>query len=163
MENKSLGALLSDLNHVGVMVSDMDSAVAHYQALGLGPFEPLNISVTDRKVYGKPAPDVENLAMVTEMGPVGLELIQAVAGQSVQREFLDCHGEGINHIAFRVDDIEEATAIMVDEGFEVISSAEAVGGGGIAYFDTDKVGGVQIELLELPPHVDRLSGGAPSG
>ena len=46
--------------------------------------------------------------------------------------------------------------IMREAGFRVISSADTVGGGGYAYFDTDKVGGVQIELFETPPSVDSL-------
>ena len=52
-----------------------------------------------------------------------------------------------------MDDIEEATSIMAEEGFKAISSARFVGGGAMAYFDTDKVGGVQIELLEVQPHI----------
>ncbi len=41
---------------------------------------------------------------------------------------------------------------MVDAGFEVIASSKNEGGGGMVYFDTDKVGGVQIELEQLSPH-----------
>jgi len=55
-----------------------------------------------------------------------------------------------NHICFRVDDIEEATSIMADEGFEPVSSCKFKGGGGMSYFDTDKVGGVLTELVEWP-------------
>ena len=50
-----------------------------------------------------------------------------------------------------VDDIQEAIAVMIQEGFKLISYAKNEGGGGMAYFDTDKVGGVQIELEQLPP------------
>jgi catechol 2,3-dioxygenase-like lactoylglutathione lyase family enzyme len=46
---------------------------------------------------------------------------------------LESHGEGINHIAFIVDDIEEATSIMVEAGFKVISSSKNEGGGGMAF------------------------------
>jgi hypothetical protein len=55
-----------------------------------------------------------------------------------------------NHICFRVDDIEEATSIMADEGFEPVSSCKFKGGGGMSYLDTDKVGGVLTELVEWP-------------
>ena len=88
------------------------------------------------------------------MGPIGIELVQPVSGESVQKEWLERRGEGVNHICFIVDDIDEATAMMVEEGFEVTSSSNNEGGGGMAYFDTDKVGGIAIELEELPPHLN---------
>lgn len=40
----------------------------------------------------------------------------------------------------------------------MISYARNEGGGGMAFFDTNKVGGVLIELEELPPGVDRFYG-----
>lgn len=153
MKKKGIGELLSRFHHVGVLVKNMDEAVEYYQGLGLGPFEPLNLVHLDRKMYGKPATDVKNIGTGTKMGPIGLELVQPVSGESTQKEFLASRGEGINHICFVVDDIEEATSIMVEEGFKVISCSKNEGGGGMAYFDTDKVGGVQIELEEIPPHL----------
>ena len=99
------------------------------------------------------------------MGPIGLELVQPVSGESIQKEYLERHGEGINHIAFVVDDIEEATSMMVEARFKVISCSKNEGGGGMAYFDTDRVGGVQIELEEIPPHLsdDLFWGNATTG
>jgi len=155
MKKKRIGELLSRFHHVGVLVKNLDEAVEYYEALGIGPFEPSNLVHTDRRVYGKPVTDVKNIAKAARMGPIGIELVQPVSGESPQKKFLESRGEGINHIAFIVDDIEEATSIMVEAGFKVISSSKNEGGGGMAYFDTDKVGGVQIELEELPPHLHK--------
>lgn len=162
MKKKRIGELLSRFHHVGVVVKNMDEAVEYYQALGIGPFESLNLVQIDRRVYGKPAPDVKVIAKGAQMGPIGFELVQPVSGKSVQKEFLESRGEGINHIAFLVDDIEEAISIMVEAGYKVVSHAKNAGGGGIAYFDTDKVGGVIIALHELPPGVDRCWGSTTS-
>lgn len=153
MNKKRIGELLSRFHHVGVLVKNLDEAVEYYEALGMGPFEPSNLVHIDRKVYGKPVTDVKNIVKATKMGPIGIELVQPVSGESPQKKFLESRGEGINHIAFIVDDIDEAISIMVEEGFKVISSSKNEGGGGMAFFDTDKVGGVQIELEELPPHL----------
>jgi len=139
------------VDQVGVIVRDMDRAVEYYQALGIGPFESLNVVPADRKVYGKPADDVKNLARVAQMGQLQFELIQPVSGESVQKEFLESKGEGINHLGFFVDDIDKEVAKLVEKGFKVISNGKFVGGGGFAYFDTDKVGGVQFELIQWPP------------
>ena len=154
MKKKTIGELLSKFHHVAVIVKNMDEAVEYYQALGIGPFGPSNLVHIDRKMYGKPVPaDIKNMVKVTKMGPIGIELIQPVSGESLPRKFLESRGEGINHIGFIVDDIEEATAIMVEAGFKVISSSKNEGGGGMAFFDTDRVGGVLIDLEELPPHL----------
>ena len=97
------------------------------------------------------------------MGPIWLELIQPVSGKYIHQEFLERRGEGINHISFIVDDIEEAISIMAESGFQAIVYQKNVGGGGMAFFDTDKVGGFIIELQELPPGVDRYYGSTTSG
>jgi methylmalonyl-CoA/ethylmalonyl-CoA epimerase len=102
-----------------------------------------------REVHGEPS-DLVNYAMGSHISSLEVELVQPVSGESVQKEFLDSKGEGINHLCFQVDDIEEATSIMADEGFEPVSSCKFKGGGGMSYFDTDKVGGVLTELVEWP-------------
>ena len=81
----------SKIDHVGVIVGDIDKAIEYYQALGIGPFESLNLTLTDRKLYGKPADDTKNLVMVTQMGQVQLELIQRLleSGESLPKEFLE--------------------------------------------------------------------------
>ena len=135
---------------IGVLVRDMDKAVKFYESLGIGPFESLNVSATDRKVYGKPADDVKNMVRVAKVGQLQFELIQPVSGQSVQKEALESKGEGINHLGYFVDDIEKETAKLIAMGYKAISTGKFAGGGGFAYFDTDRIGGVQFELIQWP-------------
>ena len=141
----------SRADHVGVVVKDMDKAIEYYESLGIGPFESLNVTSIDRKVYGRPAPDVRNLSSVAQLGSVQFELIQPVSGESIQKEFLEKCGEGINHLGFFVDDLHKEVAELIKKGFEVISSAKFLGGGGFAYFNTNKIGGVIFELIQWPP------------
>ena len=153
MAKKTLADLTLRFHRVGVIVGDIEKAEKYYERLGFGPFKPSTLIHTDRKVHGKPAPDTKNRAQASRLATFGFELISPISGPSVQQEFLEQRGEGINHICFIVDDIEEATEIMVEAGFKPVSTALNEGGGGMAYFDTDKVGGVMIELDELPPHL----------
>ena len=139
------------IGHVGVTVEDMDKAVAHYQSLGIGPFEPLHTTLYDRQFHGKPADDSRVAILVAKIGEVELELAQPVAGESVHREFMEKHGEGISHLGFYVDDLDKEVAELVAKGFEVVTSGKFVGGGGLAYLDTDKEGGVFFELIQFPP------------
>ena len=151
---KTVGDLLTRMHHIGVMVRDVDEAAQYYESLGIGPFIPSTLVHVDRVVRGKPAPDVQNVAKVTRLGPIGFEVVQAISGESLQTEFIERRGEGINHTCFVVDDIQEAIEVMAEAGFSPIAHAKNVGGGGVAYFDTDRVGGVQIEMEQLPPHLD---------
>jgi len=143
----------SKVDQVGVIVKDMDKAIEYYQDLGIGPFKPMGTIAVDRRVYGKPADNVKNLARIAHLGNVELELLQPISGESIQRQSLERHGEGIDHLGFFVDDIDKETARLVEKGFKVISSGKYVGGGGFALFDTDKVGGVLFELVQRPPHL----------
>ena len=150
MSNKGIKEVLSRFHHVGVLVRNMDEAIDYYKGMGFGPFYSPGLIPYDRKLHGKPVTDVANDAQAVHLGPVMFELVQPVSGQSIQQDWLDSKGEGVNHICFAVDDIEEATSIMVEEGYTPMSSCKFEGGGGMAYFDTDRTGGVQIELIEEP-------------
>lgn len=140
----------STVFQIGVIVRDMDQAVAYYESLGIGPFvAPEGTApILDRQVYGKPAPDVKNRISTAQMGAVELELVQPVSGKSVQREFLEKHGEGVNHLAFLVDNLEREIARLGEKGFRVISSGRLANGLVYAYLDTDKIGGIVFELIQ---------------
>lgn len=133
------------------MVRDVQRAAAYYASLGLGPFEPLKLTRIERSVYGRRADDVANKSLVARMGPVQFELLQPVSGASIQKEFLEKRGEGINHLGFLVDDIDKEVEKLAARGFKVISSVKYLGGGGVAYLDTDRIGGVLFELIQWPP------------
>jgi methylmalonyl-CoA/ethylmalonyl-CoA epimerase len=139
----------SVVHQIGVIVKDMDQAVTFYEGLGIGPFESPKgpAPIFDRQVYGQPAPDVKNRISTAQMGPVQLELVQPVSGKSLQMEFLEKHGEGVNHLAFLVRDLDGEVAKLVQKGFRVISSGRTARNA-FAYMDTDKIGGVIFELIQ---------------
>ena len=145
---------LSNVDHVGVVVRDMDKAIEHYQSLGIGPFERLkNMGLAKSEVMGKPIEldAIKIKARIARMGQIGFELIQPVAGESLWKEFLETKGEGINHLGYLVDDIDKRTVGLEKIGYKVLWSARFTRGGGAAYFDTRQVGGVIIELIQWPP------------
>ena len=82
---------------------------------------------------------------------MGLEPIQPVAGESIQKEFLKTKGEGIHYLGFIMDDLDKETTKLVKKGFKVINSTRTAQGHRSAYFDTDKVGSVVFELSQFPP------------
>jgi len=143
MKKSPKGRLFGKLDHVGVVVKNLEKAIAYYQSMGIGPFVPNPSGLaTDRKLYGKPA-NIRVKGAIAQMGPIKFELMQPVKGMSLQREFLLSKGEGINHISFIVENIGKEVAKMEKKGFKVISSGNHPSGS-FAYLDTHKKGGVTI-------------------
>ncbi len=137
----------SNLTQVGVVVRDMDKAVSYLSSLGIGPFKPLADPVLSEKLFrGKPS-DWKVKICVAKIGPVVLELLQPIEGESASKEFLDSKGEGIQHIAFAVDDIDKELARLAKKGVKVLMSGKWKGGG-FAYLETSAIGGVIIELTQ---------------
>ena len=139
-------------HHVGVAIRDIDKTVEYYQSLGIATFEPeilfKSSDFADFTVNGKIPDTIVRLRIrYVQIGPFQLELIQPVEGESPQKESLNRRGDGINHIAFSVDDLDKETNKLVKKGIKIIFSGKRQTGG-FAYFDTRKVGNVIIELIQ---------------
>ena len=141
----------SKLEHLGVIVRDLDKAIRFYESLGIGPFEEMSADVmsglTDKTMYGVSV-DFELRAAVAKMGGVNLELIQPVKDAPLMENFLKTKGEGIHHLGFLVDNLEEETVKLTGKGCRIILSVKLPDGRGAVYLDTGKVGGVVTEFLQ---------------
>ena len=134
---------------VGVVVKDLDQAKAFYERLGVGPFvEGPSAHTLRREIYGVSSPDSTVRGVITQMGNIEFELLQPVAGRTVQGEFLESHGEGVVHICAYSDDIDRDIEELTSLGYEVISEGWLEDGGHFAYFDTREVGGLVLELFQ---------------
>jgi methylmalonyl-CoA/ethylmalonyl-CoA epimerase len=126
-------------SHVGAVVRDVDEAVEYYQSLGIVD------KATDRiTMEGKKA---KLIGRSIHIGPLIIELWQPVRGETAQQEFLNTRGEGVNHIAFHVDDLAKERANLVEKGIPVLFSVKDEEGD-MAYFDARKVGNILIELIQ---------------
>ena len=65
------------------------------------------------------------------VGDSSIELLQDVSGSSSIKKFLDNNGEGIHHIAFEVDDIEQAVAELKEKGIRLIDEKPRAGAHGM--------------------------------
>ena len=88
---------------------------------------------------------------VNNIGPVEIELLQPVSGESPLTEHLRDHGEGLHHVRFRVDDIDQKIPTALDAGFETLLYKRFSPEVAFAYLKTPKeFGGHVIEFLEMP-------------
>ena len=130
------------LHHIAVVVRNIDKAVEYYQSLGIA-------SVGREVVFPESKPKIR--AKFVEIGSVPIEFIQPIEGESSNyKEFLDSKGEGVQHIAFAVDNLDEEMSKLVDKGVSVIvkGKAPAAFGSSTAHFDTRQVGDFAIQLIQ---------------
>ena len=144
---------VSELYQAAIVVRDLEQSIEHYQnTLGIGPWDVIDIDSSDLPVvtyHGRPA-QYKFRAALAMTGPMQLELIQPVEGDSIFRDFLNEHGEGLHHLGhIRVDDLAESIRTLEEAGFHCLQSLAAPGGG-CAYIDMVKTLGFIVELLELP-------------
>jgi methylmalonyl-CoA/ethylmalonyl-CoA epimerase len=127
------------IDHIGVAVKEADAALKLFEGLlGL-------------KVQGsETVPEQKVLTVFLPVGETEIELLEATAADSPIAKFLDKKGEGVQHIAFLVENIEEALAELAAKGVTLIDSKPRPGAGGkkIAFLHPRDTFGVLVELSE---------------
>ena len=129
---------VKNINQVCIVVWDVRKVMENYWSiLGIGPWEVFAWeapSVYARTYHGKPSWARDKIAL-TRVGNVELELCQPVDGDSIYRDFLMEHGEGLHHLNFLVDDVGEAAEIFAKEGFPTLQSGRCADTGAYNYID----------------------------
>lgn len=127
------------IDHLGVAVKSIDAGKNFWtDVLGLR-FEGAE-TVAEQKV-------------TTAFLPVGeseVELLESTAPDGPIAKYLEKKGEGIQHIAFRVENIEAALAELKAKGIQLIDEKPRRGAGGakIAFIHPKAASGVLVELCE---------------
>jgi len=91
--------------------------------------------------------------VTTAFFPVGdteVELLESTAADGPIAKYLEKRGEGVQHIAFRVENIEEALTELKAKGIRLIDEQPRKGAGGakIAFLHPKSTYGVLVELCE---------------
>ena len=149
----SLAFLSAGIAQVGFVVRDLEAVVEQFSKLfGIGPWhfytyaKPL---VKKMSYRGKPA-DYRMRIALSNIGPLRIEFIQPLEGDSVYAEFVRDHGYGIHHLGILVTDmaeaLEQARLEMIMDG----SGFGLDGDGHYAYLDTEALLSTTLELIERP-------------
>lgn len=129
---------LSRVNHLGVIVEDLDAAVEGFRGL-------LGLPLEKTEVYAG-ALDIAFLPC----GDTQVELICPRRDDDPSAEYLREHGPGIQHVAFEVSDLEASLAELGDRGVGVVGEAPRPGADDtvIAFLDPAAFGGILVELCQ---------------
>lgn len=91
--------------------------------------------------------------VTTAFFPVGeseVELLESTSPDGPVAKFIEKRGQGFQHIAFRVENIEEALAELKAKGIRLIDETPRIGAGGarIAFLHPKATNGVLVELCQ---------------
>ncbi len=149
-KEKASWVKLPPFEQLGIVVRDIDKAVGYYEAtFGWGPFSISEISLEGCLYRGKPT-DVRLKMAMAQSGPIEIELIQVLEGESIHSEFLREKGEGLQHIRSTVDNLDDILAEWAKAGIEPVwqHSMPQIGISW-AYVNTGAIGGVMAELIQI--------------
>ncbi len=130
---------ITKIDHLGVAVTDMQAGKSFWSdVLGL-------------QFAG--AETVEEQKVTTGFFPVGeseVELLQSTAPDGPVAKYIEKKGTGMQHIAFCVENIEEALEELKQKGIKLIDEKPRRGAGNkkIAFLHPKATGGVLVELCE---------------
>ncbi len=128
------------LDHIGIAVKDLDSAIKLFKDyLGL------------ELVETEEVPEEKVKVAIFKVGDSYIELLQGLTEDSAISKFIAKKGEGIHHIALRVDNVDELSRELRGKGLKVIyDKARSVAGGKrrINFIHPKSAHGVLIEILE---------------
>jgi methylmalonyl-CoA/ethylmalonyl-CoA epimerase len=131
--------MIQQIDHLGIAVHNLDASIEYYEkALGLhchGREE-----VASQKVK----------TAFFEAGDVHLELLEPTSDDSPIAKFLEKNGEGIHHIAFRVDNIEGQLKQASDAGVRLIHEVPFEGAANklVAFLHPKSTQGVLTEFCQ---------------
>jgi methylmalonyl-CoA/ethylmalonyl-CoA epimerase len=127
------------VDHIGVAVENLDAALAVYSGI-------LGLELKGTEV-------VEEQKVRTAFLPIGgseIELLESTDPEGPIGKFIAAKGQGMQHVAFRVENIDAALSELKAKGVRLIDEKARYGAGGarIAFIHPKATGGVLVELCE---------------
>ena len=132
-------AKITKINHVAIAVPDLDASLSFWRdALGL---------TLD---HVEDVPSQKSMVAFIPCGDSEVELLESTSPDGPIAKFIEKKGEGIQHLAFRVDNLEAALASLKEQGVRMIDEKPRYGAGGasIAFVHPKATGSVLVELSE---------------
>ncbi|SEE19420.1 methylmalonyl-CoA epimerase [Tenacibaculum sp. MAR_2010_89] len=130
---------MNKIEHIGIAVKDLEKSNQLFASL-----------------FGEPHYKVEEVASegvktsFFKSGPNKIELLEATKEDSPIAKFIEKKGEGVHHIAFAVDDIEQEINRLEKEGFTVLNKVPKKGADNklVTFLHPKTTNGVLIELCQ---------------
>jgi methylmalonyl-CoA/ethylmalonyl-CoA epimerase len=132
-------SVLTEIDHVAIAVRDLEGAIAYYR-------DTYGVDVDHREVVESDGVE-EALLKVADSY---VQLLTPVSDESPVAKYLEKRGEGLHHVAYRVDSCADALERVKAAGHKVIDEAPRPGSRGttVAFVHPKTAFGTLIELVE---------------
>jgi methylmalonyl-CoA/ethylmalonyl-CoA epimerase len=133
--------LFTAIDHVGVAVPDLEHAVAWYR-------EHFGMEVVHEEVNEEQGVR-EAMLRVGDSGSC-VQLLAPLSADSPIGRFLERHGPGIQQVAYRVDDVAAASAVLRERGLRLLYDEPRRGTAGsqVNFVHPKDAGGVLVEIVQ---------------
>jgi methylmalonyl-CoA/ethylmalonyl-CoA epimerase len=133
------------IDHVGVAVSDLERATTVYEGTFGMPV-----------VHRETVEDQGVEAVLLDVGDGHVELLRPLGPDTAIGRFIEKRGEGLHHVAYRVEDIDATLARLKEAGVDLIDAEARVGirGSRVAFLHPKAGEGVLTELVEPAARYD---------
>jgi len=131
--------MIEKIDHIGIAVKSVKETTE------------LLSNILGLKVAGEEIVEEQKVKVAfLPLGDSELELLESTSPEGPIARFIEKKGEGIQHIAFRVNNIEEVLEKLKKEGVRLIDEKPRYGAGGakIAFLHPKSTNGILVELCE---------------
>lgn len=131
--------MLCTIDHIGVAVVDIDSALALYR-------DALGMPLVHRETVAEQGVD----AALLDVGDGHVELLAPLGPETPVGKFLARKGPGLHHVAYRVANVEETLASLAAAGLRLIDEhpRNGIRGSRVAFVHPASTGGVLTEIVQ---------------
>jgi methylmalonyl-CoA/ethylmalonyl-CoA epimerase len=131
--------MIKRIHHVAIAVNNLDEALELYETL----FDTKHSKIETLQQQGVKAA----LLPMAEGGEI--ELLEPIDPQSGVAKFLESRGEGIHHLCFEVENVDQELCTLADKGVKLIDSQGRLGlAGKVGFIHPKSTKGVLIELAQ---------------
>lgn len=127
----------SHIEHIGIAVKDLKASIQFYEeVLGLSCYAIEEV------------PDQKVKTAFFQIGDVKIELLESTSPDGPIGKFIEKKGEGIHHIAFAMDEVNQALKDAANKGIQLIDQQGRKGAEGlnIGFLHPKSTGGVLMEF-----------------
>ncbi len=135
------------IEHIAVIVEDVDKSAENLKKImGVDHVPTIEWKVTE-DLDGNPKEPYTLRVAFFKMENTVLELMQVIEGDSFYDTFKAKVGQGIHHVCFDVENIQEEIKKFKDLGIQISENGKFAGSS-FAYLDTEESCGFQLEMLQ---------------
>jgi methylmalonyl-CoA/ethylmalonyl-CoA epimerase len=138
---ESVTSLFTAIDHVGVAVPDLDTAIAFYR-------DTYGMRLAHQEVNEEQG--VREAMMAVGDSGSHVQLLAPLTPESTIAKFLDRSGPGVQQVAYRVADIDAVSATLRDRGMRLLYETPRRGTSNsrVNFIHPRDAGGVLVELVE---------------